>query len=97
MEVTLPVRSITYDVVSNPSHGTARIMSFLSENQTIDGLSSMLMQQDELPPLLEGLDSLLFESEMLCTPGSSKEECSIYLKTLLTEHFNTLKTFNFKI
>ncbi len=96
MEVTLPLRSITYDVVSNPSHASARIMSFLNESDTIEGLQEVFISENE-NVILEGLDSLIFESDHLCNPNSSKEECSKYLKSLICEHFDSLKVFKFKI
>lgn len=97
MEVTTPLRAITYDVVSSPSHGTARILSFLSENNSIEGIRSVLESEDNENPILESADSIIFESEHCCLPGSSKDECSKYLKTLIHEHIKSLKPFSFKI
>jgi hypothetical protein len=39
MEVVAPLRPITYDVVSNPSHKSAKIMQFVTESTTIYDLS----------------------------------------------------------
>ena len=98
MEVTTPLRAITYDVVSNPSHSGARVLNFLSENHSINSIKDILLNESDADNVLfESMDSIIFESEQFCLPGSSKEECSKYLKKLLTEHFNSLKPFALKI
>lgn len=98
MEVTTPLRPITYDIVSNPSHGSARILNFLSEDHSVNNIKEILLNEsNDEEVLLESIDSLIFESEHFCMPGSSKEECSKYLKTLLAEQFNSLKPFSLKI
>jgi len=34
LEVSLPIRAVSYDVVCNPSHATAKVVEFLPENTT---------------------------------------------------------------
>jgi hypothetical protein len=97
MEVATPLRAITYDVVSSPSHGSARILSFLNESQSIENIRDLLVSESNDEILLESMDSIIFESENYHFPDSSKEECSKYVKSLLLEHFNSLKLFSLKI
>jgi len=68
-----PMRAITYDVVSNPSHASARIMAIVTESQ-LTGLKSvqsevieesmLLMEGVELPNNTGIIDE--FISDMIC-------------------------------
>lgn len=49
VEVTLPVKAITYDIVSNPSHKDAKILEFLPEHcdEYIPDSSSVIYENDD--------------------------------------------------
>jgi hypothetical protein len=85
-EVTMPLKAITYDVVSNPSHSSARILNFLTES----------LDFDDSEYVSEGLDDLIIENDV-CLPGTCKEECSNYLMKLIDESFSNIKNIKFNI
>jgi hypothetical protein len=93
MEVVTPLRPITYDVVSNPSHSGARIMSILTESES---LKYMLTEDSDYVSESEEIGQLITESNV-CIPGSSKEECSKYIMSLISESFDNVKPLKFKI
>jgi hypothetical protein len=91
MEVTTPLKAITYDVVTNPSHSSARVMSFLTESTNYNSF----IQEDE-EYVAESMDDLLFENE-ICLPGTCKDACNSHLMSLFTESFNNVRNLRFNI
>jgi hypothetical protein len=57
-----PIRPITYDIVSNPSHANARILKFLPEN------SNEFLPDDAIS-LMESVGELEQEQLMICEGG----------------------------
>jgi len=92
MEVCTPLKAITYDIVSNPSHTSARIMNFLTESES----DYSLLTENESEFITESFDELILEGSDVCLPSGCKEECDKYLMTLLQESFNNIKPFKFK-
>lgn len=90
LEVMNPSRLITFDVVSNPSHSSARIQEFLTEGQVSPELYTAITEDEEL--VLEGLDDF---NGCTCDLTSSKYECSTYIKQLIEEQFKTLNNLKF--
>ncbi len=91
MEVTTPLKAITYDVVTNPSHSSARVMSFLTESNNYD---SFIQESEEY--VTESLDELMLENE-ICLPGTCKDECQSHLRSLFVESFNNVRNLRFNI
>jgi len=91
MEVTTPLRPITYDVVTNPSHSSARVLNFLTESNSY---SSIIQESDEY--IAESLDGLLLENE-INFPNSSSNECDSYLLSLFADSFGNIKNLKFNI
>jgi hypothetical protein len=84
-EVVLPIKTITYDVVSNPSHKTARIIDFIPESAN--------EFQEEL--LLTESSSFILSNEGAYCPTSSRELVNQYLIDLISEKFLDIKTLKF--
>lgn len=60
LEVNMPIRAITYDVVSNPSHSNSRIMEFLPESDMGLNLNeNMILAESEDLALLESEDQIV--------------------------------------
>lgn len=89
-EVVFPIRPITYDTVSNPSHKSARVISFLTENETIRILSS---DQDD-SVIQESVELLLEDLHM---PNSSQQMFTDYVYSLVRESFINMKPIQFNI
>jgi hypothetical protein len=91
MEVKTPLRPITYDTVTNPSHKVARMVQFSTES---DSLRSLMNHGD---------DELVTESEEILSmdnikhPNSSREMIALYLNELVREAYDDLKTITFKV
>lgn len=85
--VARPIRPITYDTVTNPSHKTARILSFLPENAT-EFVSNSKMDS-----------SVIYESDLsidnIHLPNVN-ESIYEYLDMLILEQFSRLKPVAFK-
>ena len=86
-EVVMPLKAITYDVVTTPSHSNAKIVQFLTENynEFNDGDAIITESLNEV---------LLFENAN--APTSSNEIVNDYLKMVLEEAFSSIKTIEFK-
>jgi len=84
--VSRPIRPITYDTVTNPSHKTARILSFLPENAT-EFVSNSKIDT-----------SVIYESDLsidnIHLPNVN-ESIYEYLDMLVLEHFSKLKPVRF--
>lgn len=81
---------ITYDIVSNPSHKTARIMEYLPESDCSDSFDSKTQL------VYESSDILLFERDSIkiCSNNYEKE----FIEKLLEENFNKgLKKVKFSL
>lgn len=87
-EVSIPLKAITYDVVTTPSHKSAKIIEFLTENinEFNDGDSLLTESSNEF---------LLMENAN--KPTSSNEIINSYLKLVLEEAFDSIRPITFKI
>lgn len=83
--VTAPLKPITYDVVTNPSHKSARIISFIPESASefVDD-SLNLMTENEILTL-----------ENCHLPISSRKVVDEFLMDILKQEFNNIKSFKF--
>lgn len=92
MEVTTPLRAITYDVVTNPSHSSARVLNFLTENTSFQ---TLLQESEEY--ISESLfDDLLLENE-INLPNKCSQECDSHLMSLFAESFTNIRNLSFRI
>lgn len=85
--VTRPIRPITYDTVTNPSHKTARILSFMPENAN-EFLSNPKMDS-----------SIIYESDLSIDNlnlSDFNESVYEYLDMLIQENFSKLRPLTFK-
>ena len=86
--IVRPIRPITYDIVTNPSHGSARILEFMIENISdlfVDpSISSQMLSESVLT-----LDDLHIEDD-----NSSIYD---YLDRVLNTTFKTIGPVTFKI
>jgi hypothetical protein len=86
IEVVSPVRVVTYDVVTNPSHKNARILQFLSESfSEFDAGSNIITES-----ISYGL-----KNEKINEPKSSNNIVNEYVMMLLIEAFNNIKQLEF--
>ncbi len=92
MEVLSPLRPITYDIVSNPSHKVARMVSFQTESETLKSL----MNQNEDQELVTEAEGILF-NDNIKYPNTSKELIAQYLNELVREAYDDLRTITFKV
>jgi hypothetical protein len=93
MEVKTPLRPITYDVVTNPSHKKARMVQFHTESEQLKSL----MNQDSSEELVTEAEEILFKSDNIQNPNTSKELIAQYLNELVREAYDDLKTITFKV
>ncbi len=87
VEVVSPLKAITYDVVTNPSHKGAHIISFIPESISEFNSGDTLVTES-------GNQILTLENAHI--PVSSKDILSEYLMMVLQESFNNVKTINFR-
>lgn len=92
MEVKTPLRPITYDVVTNPSHKNARVTQFTTESNQLKDLMSY---NEDMSLVTEAEEILL--SDNINRPNTSKEMIAQYLNELVRERFDDLKTITFKV
>lgn len=87
VEVCSPLKAITYDVVSSPSHDNARIIKFIPEsaNEFCDG-----------DCVITESGNFILGMESAHIPNSSSEIIDDYLMRVLNESYNNLKTLKFK-
>jgi hypothetical protein len=88
-EVTGPLRAITYDIVTNPSHKNARVVSLLNENETIASLIT-----DDEQAIMECMNELALDD---VNPPDNGSVVSDYMKVLIREAFDNHKTIYFNI
>lgn len=86
-EVKGPLRPITYDIVTDPSHKKARILNFISESKNFISDDESLIE--------ECMTELLRSGENFNQPDSSKEIYNDYLNLLVKESFKNCKSFIF--
>lgn len=84
--VSDPIRPVTYDIVTNPAHKSARVLSFIPE-------SSMEYVSGGLDVMTES-EIVMLENAHL--PTSSKKIIDEYLLDVLRKEFSTIKTFKFE-
>lgn len=86
--IVRPIRPITYDVVTNPSHASARILEFVTEN-----ISDLMLN--------ENLNEELLTESCLCCDGiclpSVNENTLEYLETVLNSTFKRLGPVSFRL
>jgi hypothetical protein len=58
LEVNMPIRAITYDIVSNPSHQNSRIIEFLPESDMSMSINDSILAESGDLELLESLDNI---------------------------------------
>jgi len=90
-EVLGPLRPVTYDVVTNPSHKKARVINLISEGTLLASL-----QTEDEAAVMEGMDDLML-LEGVNAPETSSEIITDYMNTLLKEAFNGMSPLKFKI
>lgn len=83
--ITSPIKPITYDIVTNPSHKSAKIISFIPESASNFISDSSVITENEI---------LVLENAHL--PISSKSIIDEYLLEILKENFSNLKSFKFE-
>jgi hypothetical protein len=88
-EVTGPLRAITYDVVTNPSHKNARVVSLLNEGETIASLIT-----DDEEAIMECMNELALDG---VNPPDNGTVVSDYMKVLIREAFDNHKPLYFNI
>ncbi|MEO5348929.1 MAG: hypothetical protein H7836_04720 [Magnetococcus sp. YQC-3] len=91
MLVTAPLKAITYDVVSNPSHKLARITTFTTESEQ---LRSLLNESDE--QLVTEADELLL-NDGIKHPDTSQKLIADYLNEMVRSKYTELRNITFKI
>lgn len=90
IEVTLPIKPITYDLVSNPSHANARILEFLPESVNDYGSGGLMYESvDDINYLAEN-DNVNFEE--------ANNIQRAYVHDVINNNFKSaLKQIKFKI
>ncbi len=84
--ITDPIKPITYDIVTNPSHKSAKIISFIPESVgSFENDSSDLITENEI---------LVLENAHL--PISSRKIVDEYLADILRQQFSTIRSFRFE-
>lgn len=86
-KVQMPIRPITYDIVTNASHVSARVLQFLPEN-----INSFVNESAVDMSLLQ--ESLALDDIDLADSNNSVYD---YLDQLIRESFNNMHSINFKI
>lgn len=87
VEVVTPLKPITYDVVTNPSHKTAHIINFIPES---------ISELDSGDTLVTESGNQILTLENAHIPISSRDILNEYLMMVLQESFNNVKTLHFK-
>jgi hypothetical protein len=86
--VMRPIRPITYDIVTNPSHSTATIVEFVTED-----ISSFLTSPN--------IDSSLLQESCLCVDGiclpEMNEDVYDYLDRVINSTFKTIGPVRFRL
>ncbi len=83
--ITDPIRPITYDVVTNPSHKSAKIISFIPESASdfIDDGASLITENE------------ILTLENVHLPITSRKLIDEFLMNILKEQFSSIKSFKF--
>ncbi len=91
MLVGMPLKAITYDVVSNPSHKIARLTTFTTESNQ---LRSLLNESDE--QLITEADELLLNDDIK-HPDTSQKLLAEYLNEMVRNQYKELRNITFKV
>jgi hypothetical protein len=87
-KVVRPIRPITYDIVTNPSHSSARILEFVTED-----ISNFLVDNS--------VNTQILQESCLCQDGiclsDMNESVYDYLDRILNSTFKTMGPIRFKI
>lgn len=94
MEVKNPIKSITYDTVTNPSHKNSRMVQFTTESAQFRELLNS-SDEDELN-IIHECESIL-STDNLYNPNTSKQVIAQYLNELVREAYDELRTITFKV
>lgn len=86
--VTRPIRPITYDTVTNPSHKTARIMEFIPEN-AYEFMSNPAGESQLVYESIITNDNLQFED--------NNESIYDYLDRIVRDRFREMKPVEFRL
>ena len=86
VEVCTPLKPITYDVVTNPSHKSARILNFIPESASEYSSGDTLVTESS---------NYILSLEEAHIPRSSNDILNDYLMMVLQESFDNIKTLNF--
>ena len=86
VEVCTPLKPITYDVVTNPSHKSARIINFIPESYSDFNAGDNIITES---------NHFILSSENAHVPTSSKDILNDYLLMVLEESYGSLKTLKF--
>jgi hypothetical protein len=93
--IVRPIRPITYDIVANPSHATAKILDFVTEGKSL--LAEGKIMQEDLNLLTEDQE---LKNQMcidgLCFP-SANEDLYEYLNQLISDTYKNLGPLRFNI
>ena len=93
-EVVRPLQPITYDVVNNPSHSKARVISFLTEGKCIGQLCQSTDNKFDLLTESTMDEFLIMENAQM--PTSTQENLRKFLFSLISESFDKTKV-KFKV
>ncbi|MBC8427581.1 MAG: hypothetical protein H8D97_01680 [Proteobacteria bacterium] len=93
MEVKMPLRPITYDIVTNPSHKNARMVQFTTESEQLKSL----MHQDDESLVTEAQANEILLCDNIRYPNTSKEMIAQYLNELVREAYDDLRNITFKV
>lgn len=95
LEVTSPIRAITYDIVSNPSHKNAKILQFIPESDTSyineSANNSMLFESADFDA-----DRLILESDNVNLPLFENFSLDFLDKVIRKEFNNNICGMTFK-
>lgn len=96
IKVLLPIKAITYDIVSNPSHATARIMEFLPES--CSNMNSFAEADTIYESATDSDIEFLVEQDSINIKNISYLTENNFIKNIINDKFNcALKRVHFKI
>jgi hypothetical protein len=100
MEVVAPFRPITYDIVSSPSHNSARVIKLINENHSFNdwadsGNSKSNANQLSMVNESENFE-MIYESDNLGKYGLKNDDFNSYLEDIIKKSYSNIKSVNFK-
>ena len=94
VEVISPLKPITYDIVSDPSHRVARLTSFVTESSSFRSLLNSEAEDQNL--LLTEANEILL-NDGIKHPETSQKIIAEYLNQLVREAYYDLRKITFKV